>query len=265
MRVRSRALQWGALFALWGLLGVASASCPPSEARIESVRVAWVIDGDTIKLNNGRHVRLIGLDTPELGRDGAPDQPFAKEARLALREMLPADGRIRLQRDRQPRDRYRRQLAHVYLADGRNLSAELLENGWATLLVLPPNTNHAECYRDAEARARVARRGLWSLPHTQAQSVQALTAAQRGRQYIQGRISALSQGRDSLWLDMEGRISLRIDRDDLPYFVDSPPHSYVGSEVRARGWLYRSRGNARLHIRHPVALERLGATRGDNH
>src|SRR3569623_1784992 len=64
--------------------GAAAAECGVDRVDAE-VTVDRVYDGDTVRLNDGRHLRLIGLDTPELGRDGAADQPLAAGARAAGR------------------------------------------------------------------------------------------------------------------------------------------------------------------------------------
>jgi endonuclease YncB( thermonuclease family) len=54
----------------------------------ELARVARVHDGDTVVLHDGRKLRLIGINTPELPREDSPGQPFAQEARAALATLL---------------------------------------------------------------------------------------------------------------------------------------------------------------------------------
>ncbi len=55
---------------------------------MERVSVTHVYDGDTIKLDDGRKIRLIGINATESGRAGQPDQPFAAEARDRLRSLI---------------------------------------------------------------------------------------------------------------------------------------------------------------------------------
>ena len=59
------------------------AAAPPcAPDRIDArVSVTHVVDGDTVKLADGRTLRFIGVDTPEIGHEGRPSQPFAAEAR----------------------------------------------------------------------------------------------------------------------------------------------------------------------------------------
>ncbi len=91
-----RASLAGALFVFWaGILSVlplpavAAVVCAPD--RIDAqVRVSHVIDGDTVRLSDGRHLRLIGVDTPELAHNGAPAQPLGIEARDRLRHIVGA-------------------------------------------------------------------------------------------------------------------------------------------------------------------------------
>jgi len=133
-----------------------------------AVRVAHVIDGDTITLADGRTIRYLGIDTPEVRRrEGArwvrDPEPFAEEATAANRRLV--GGRIvRLEHDTQRRDRYGRTLAYVYVATPAGelmVNAELLRLGLARLLLIPPNVRHADTLRRQADAARQAQRGLW--------------------------------------------------------------------------------------------------------
>ena len=65
----------------------------------------------------------------------------------------------------------------------------------------------------------------------------------------------MSGSRKSVWLTLEGDVSLRIDRDDLHYFT-TPPEQLRGRTVIARGWPHRgAEGGPVIRIRHPAALE----------
>ena len=127
--------------------------------------VRRVVDGDTIQLLDGRLVRYIGIDTPELRRrEGSrwvmDPEPFALAATEANRRLV--EGKtVRLEYDVQPRDRYGRLLAYVYV-DERMVNAELLETGYAHLLTIPPDVRYAEEFRRLAAGARREHRGLWA-------------------------------------------------------------------------------------------------------
>lgn len=130
-------------------------------ARIAAVE--RIVDGDTIKLRNGERVRYIGVDTPELARDGRPAQPFALEAMECNRALL-GNGTVKLVFDEERTDRYGRLLAYVYAGPDHTVmvNRELVRRGCARTLSIAPNTEHAREFRDLERAARAARRGLWA-------------------------------------------------------------------------------------------------------
>ena len=84
--------------AVWALLLSSSTyACPPDHIDARD-RVAEVYDGDTVRLIDGRSVRLIGLDSPEIGHDGEASQSFAQRAANALRNLLARHGKQVLMR-----------------------------------------------------------------------------------------------------------------------------------------------------------------------
>lgn len=126
-----------------------------------------VIDGDTVELSDGRLLRYLGIDTPEVRcREGdrwidAPE-PYGLEAAEANRRLV--GGRtVRLEYDVQTHDRFRRLLAYVYVGDVF-VNAQLIRLGVAQPLTIPPNVKYADIFRDAAAEARRERRGLWASP-----------------------------------------------------------------------------------------------------
>lgn len=124
-------------------------------------RVQWVPDGDTIHLEDGQRVRLLGIDAPELGRDGEPDQYYARESRDYLRRLI--EGRpIRLETDGQGPDRYGRLLAYVFLQDGRMANEVLVEEGLAFFYPHPhQDREFQQRMLEAQRRAIMARKGFW--------------------------------------------------------------------------------------------------------
>ncbi len=238
-----------------GASEAADADCAPDRID-EYVRVKRVHDGDTVQLADGRHVRLIGLNTPELGRDGRAPEPLAEAARDALRRLLAGNPRIALRYDRDRRDRYGRTLAHLFLPDRRSVTAWLIRQGYAPVVVVPPNVWHQACYQRNEAQARRQGRGIWALDYFRplpADSLQGVT----GFRFISGRVARVAESRRSIWLNLEGGAALRIARKDLVYFPDFDPSRYQGRRIVARGWIYRYRGRSTLQIRHPFSLRLL--------
>ena len=122
--------------------------------------VERVIDGDTVVLVGGEKIRYIGVDTPELGNPKKKVQPYAKEATEFNRRLVEGQ-KVRLEMDIEPQDKYHRTLAYVYLEDGRFVNAELLKEGYAQLLTIPPNVRYVDLFAGLQKQARDAKRGLW--------------------------------------------------------------------------------------------------------
>ena len=109
-------------FAFWLLAGHTQplpASACAATGSTEHSQVTYVYDGDTVKLKDGRRLRFIGINTPEVSRKGKPVQPLAEAARTALQDLLDThNGTLLLQYGQQDHDRYGRLLAHVFLENG---------------------------------------------------------------------------------------------------------------------------------------------------
>lgn len=130
--------------------------------RSETATVERVVDGDTIKLTDGRRVRLIGIDTPESVDPRRPVECLGREASAYAKQLLPPGTKVRLELDVEELDRYDRTLAYVYrLPDELFVNLDLAEQGFAEQLTVPPNVRHAEQLGAAVAAARSAGRGLW--------------------------------------------------------------------------------------------------------
>jgi micrococcal nuclease len=124
------------------------------------VRVDWVADGDTIILQDGRHVRYIGIDAPEIDHQYQRAAPLGYAARSTNRQLV-AGRQLRLVYDRERHDHYGRTLAYVYRRDGLFVNAELLKQGLAHVSLRPPNTGQQQTLLAAQRNAMQAGRGLW--------------------------------------------------------------------------------------------------------
>jgi micrococcal nuclease len=120
-------------------------------------RVTHVTDGDTIRIGEER-IRLIGVDTPETHGD---DECFGRQATAFMRRTV-LGRRVDLELDVEHRDRYGRLLAYVRRRDdGAFVNAELVAEGYAQVLTVPPNVRHAKRFLTLQRRARSEGRGLW--------------------------------------------------------------------------------------------------------
>jgi micrococcal nuclease len=158
---------------------VATAACRAgdgdgSEGRVDpstpdgaNATVVRVVDGDTLVVDvdgaGDERVRLIGVDTPESVKPDSPVECFGHEASAFTASLLPEGTRVRLERDVEARDDYGRLLAYVHRAgDGLFVNLELVEQGYAQPLTIPPNVAYAERFVTAAREAEAADRGLWS-------------------------------------------------------------------------------------------------------
>ena len=131
----------------------------------EYLAVTKVIDGHTFWANNDTKdvvkVRLIGVDAPESKNVFKKKIGYyGKEAKAYLTKMLSGKN-VKLVCDVDSLDQYGRTLAYVYLEDGTFVNADLMRNGYAMLMTIPPNVKFADEFLKLQKEARENNRGLW--------------------------------------------------------------------------------------------------------
>lgn len=147
------------------VLVILSACATPMADPTADGRVVEIIDGDTLVISVGGRratTRLIGIDTPETKKPDTPVECFGPEATEFLRTLVPPTTSILVRRDIEGRDHFGRILTYVFRAeDGLFVNREILLQGYARALPIPPNTTFARDFADVAARARQERRGMW--------------------------------------------------------------------------------------------------------
>lgn len=245
-----RALRWSALF-----VSLTVVALPLGATDTELVRVAAALDGDSLRLADGREVRLIGINAPELGKDGKPDDPLARDARRRT-SSLTRGQTVRLEYSSERFDRYGRTLAYVLLPDGRDVQEILTREGWAWYVAIPPNIARLERYRNAEAEARRLSRGLWSRPEYAPISANDLKPGRTGFVRLTGIVRAIRRRGDYVDLTLTPTVELRLTPETITALGRSP-QSLIGRRVLARGWLTEYKERRRLRVTHPAMLEEL--------
>ncbi len=127
---------------------------------VQEAVVAHVVDGDTVTLDTGQRVRLLGIDAPEMEKEGQPADFLAHKSKQVLADLAQGK-RVRLEYDRLRYDRYGRILAYLFLMDGTDLSREMVRQGLAHVYTVPPNMRFREELLAAQREAIAARRGVW--------------------------------------------------------------------------------------------------------
>lgn len=128
--------------------------------------VVEVTDGDTFVINlNGvkEKIRLIGVNTPETVHPTKGAEPYGKEASDFTKSCL-SGKKVSIELDIQERDTYGRILAYAYL-DGNMFNKTLLEEGYAQVTTVQPNSKYADVFLKIELVARDNNKGLWSLEY----------------------------------------------------------------------------------------------------
>lgn len=162
-------------FIFYSFLFVVCSSCQIRDEGLEAISqqqntdaflpVTKVVDGDTFWVDNGTEkglkIRFIGVDAPESRRMFNREIGYyGKEAKLYLTELL-TNKKVRLVSDVDPFDQYGRTLSYVYLEDGTFVNAELIKNGYAVLMTVPPNVEFADYFAKLQVEARTNNKGLW--------------------------------------------------------------------------------------------------------
>lgn len=119
--------------------------------------VESITDGDTLRCDGGRRVRLLLIDTPEMDQE-----PFGAEAREVLMQLAPVGTHLRMEFDVRREDRYGRTLAYLHDSGGRMLNREMARSGYALALTYPPNVRHVDLIRSSVDSARAEGVGLWA-------------------------------------------------------------------------------------------------------
>lgn len=159
-------------------VGLRSLAVMPKTAIAVKDQKAFVeraVDGDTLKLSDGRRVRLIGVDTPELHysekllrdsrrthRDIKAIQEMGRQAAEFTRQLC--EGKIvRIETDVRKFDKYGRTLAYIYLEDGTFINAKIVEAGYGQVMTIPPDVKYADYFLKLQREAREGHKGLWAV------------------------------------------------------------------------------------------------------
>ncbi len=128
-------------------------------AQVFAERIVYVIDGDTVILKNHERVRLIGIDAPEIDSKYHRGEPFGKEAKKYLKELI--EGKeVTLKDGPEPRDKYGRRLAFIYLPDGVFVNEVMVREGYAEAYRRFPH-KYREHFLELEAEAKGNESGMW--------------------------------------------------------------------------------------------------------
>ncbi len=236
---------------------------------VEGGVVAEVTDGDTLVLDDGQVVRLIGTQAPKLplGRENYPTWPLAPEAKAALGEL--AGGKeVLLGYGGEEIDRYGRHVAHVFVATAEGslwVQQAMIGKGLARVYSFPDNRACLDLLLAAEGEARRAGLGIWRDPYYSVRQADApgdLLARAGHYELVEGRVLLADKSGGRVYLNFG-----KYWKEDFTVVIEAPalrlfagdefdPLALDGALIRVRGWV-DNRDGPRIEVTHPEQIEVL--------
>lgn len=254
--------------------------------------VEEVIDGDTIKLSNGRLVRYIGVDTPEVRskkgkRWNYNPQPYSLESKR-FNEQLVEGERIKIENDKEKIDKYGRVLGYVYpvvqnstfkgkkgflkklqnsfdfLRDrekyktGEMVNTQILKNGYGVIYVIPPNLKYIDKLVNVQKKAMEKRKGLWKkevISPKEAEKYIGRAVVVRGivnNMINKGKVVILKFKEKSNFVLVIFRSNLELFRKKKKLI-----NEYINKVITAYGIVEDYKGTSQIVINHPCQLKIL--------
>ncbi|WP_428354349.1 thermonuclease family protein [Methyloprofundus sp.] len=218
-------------------------------------QVKKVYDGDTVLLNDGRKIRLLGINTPEVEHSNQAAQAGGGVARQRLQQQL-VNARVRLEFDQQKQDKYKRHLAHVFTEQGVHLNLQLVRLGYAATSTYPPNLKYLPELLAAQQIAETKRLGIWQYSEYAPKLSNELNKNNKqGWQRIIGRVLRIKKTPKSCYLKMTGNFDVRIKIEHKQYFADLV--SLIGKKIEVRGWVKKYKNGYSMLVKHPSAMKIL--------
>ncbi len=239
----------------------------------EARTVTRVIDGDTLQVDGGSEVRLVGALAPRAFDAAAAfaDWPLAERSRLELERLVLGRG-VTLAFAGRRTDRYGRLLAHAFVAGGESASAPawvqgaMLKLGMARAYAIEGG---AHCLAELIAHEAVAREsavGLWAetaYAVRGADDVGALLRATGTFQVVEGTAVRVQELRGTTYINFgedqrqDFTIVIRDRVRRVATAAGITPEALTGRRVRVRGWIER-RGGPMIEAHDPAVIELLG-------
>jgi endonuclease YncB( thermonuclease family) len=216
-------------------------------------KVDRVYDGDTVRLDDGRKVRLLGINTPEIKHRNQDTEAGGESAKRWLSDKL-INKKVRLETDVEQTDKYKRSLAHLFTENKEHINLQLVEMGLAAVNIYPPNLKYVTELVDAGSRAEKAKRGIWQQAEYAVKSIASLDEnGHSGWLRLAGKVQVIRSSRKFVYLEFSDLFQARIEKKWLALFPNI--NSYRGKTLEVRGWINKNKGGWSMLIRHPSALK----------
>jgi endonuclease YncB( thermonuclease family) len=237
---------------------IAAREVPCAGEHVGEGRVASVIDPRTLRMQDGREVRLAGVEDTASGLPPTPQQRAALESLTSGRDIT--------LRGSPKEDRYGRLVAFAFV-QGRDemLQARMIENGHLLVTAAIDDQDCVLFLRGREARARQAKRGIWAEPAALKNTeIPGDILAVVGRFVVaEGRVQSVREAGSTLYINFGRRwtqdFAVTISRRNVAAFEAAgvPLKSLERRRVRVRGWV-EQRGGPRIHASWAGQIEVVG-------
>ncbi|VAV90838.1 hypothetical protein MNBD_ALPHA06-667 [hydrothermal vent metagenome] len=257
---RQFAIGTGALFAGCTLLPWQASGQDLLAEFVANGRVLDVLSGDRFVLEDGRKVRLAGIEAPRMAFADAAAQPLFATAKTYLQNLL--IGKEVIFSDPAP-DRFGRLRAHVLLQDGQIwVQGQMLAQGLARVRTWNDDQKRAGEMLALENTARSQKTGIWARGFYAVRSPDAVRAATGSYQIIAGEVVDASQSKKMIYLnfgsDWRRDFTAQTTKKTAKIFAKSGIvlAGLSGANIRVRGTIKYNNGPM-LWLNHPAQLEIL--------
>lgn len=228
-----------------------------------SGKVAEIVDGDTLILEDGREVRLVGIQAPKLplGRKNFKTWPLSDIAKSALLR-LALYKTVSLSYGGRRVDRHDRQLAHLHDESGTWIQGELLRSGMARVYSFADNRTNVAQMLELEREARSARRGIWRHPFYKVRIADDVRRDIGSFQLVEGTVVSVAERRKYTYLNFGPNwrtdFTIAVPARARRLFRESKLdlNALKGRRLRVRGWV-KSRNGPMIDANHPEQIELL--------
>ena len=226
------------------------ASCKAT-GELEKAKIKRIVDGDTLHLVDGRKVRFVGINTPELDHKDGNHDDYAVEATDFLRSLL--DEFVYIQTSKSQSDRYGRYLYYLFDENRQSLAGQLLAEGLGYRIAYPPNLAYQTCFQQAEDFARQSDKGLWKRHSLQWQPKGGFTLSRVT-------VTSVTKNRGGWWLETNSDLVVNLPPNAMDYWPAQKIFYLEGKEIEVRGWQHQRQNRNSdfkswvLSVRHPNDL-----------
>jgi micrococcal nuclease len=261
----TKAMRPYSIFSVFLVLAVlASGPCAAADliqkGRATAVKI---VDGDTLVLNTGQQVRLVGLQAPKLplGRKGFRAWPLGQQSKKTLKD-LTLGRQLTLSYGGREIDRHGRLLAHLHDQNGVWIQGEMLLKGMARVYSFPDNRALIAKMLALEQKARTQNRGIWRHRFYKIRRAEDAGRFINSFQLIEGRVLKVATPRKRAYInfgdDWRSDFTISIKRRHLRLFQSAgfSLQSLPGKRIRVRGWVKKWNGPL-IEATHPEQIEIL--------